>query len=954
MNSKLRPWRHVVTPREDLREGKPLDAAEFAVHLDQVRDGKAPAVYVKPEQFFARTYITKNMQELASQVVRRFNGVTTETSAIFNLATQFGGGKTHSLTLLYHLVKHGPASHGWAGVSQILAKSGQRQVPTGEAAVFVGTEFDSITGRGGEDGLPAGQAGTPLRKTPWGELAWQLGGATAFALVAEHDARGVAPGGDVLAKVIPDTPCLILMDELMNYISRNRTSGLSTQFYSFLQNLTECVRGKTRAVLAISIPGSEMEMTPDDLDDYNRITKLLDRTGKALVMSAEAETSEIIRRRLFEWNLDVVSASGRVILDNDATRTCAEYAQWCVDNRALIPGWFSIDEARRAFEACYPFHPTVLSVFERKWRGIPKFQQTRGVLRLLALWVARAFQEGNEMNQRDALISLGSAPLEDSTFRSACFEQLGDRNFETAVTTDIAGSATAHAVRLDNESTDEIRKARLHRKVATVIFFESNGGQLRGKDATLPEIRLSVGELGVDIGNADTALEALVTACYYLNVERAAYRFSLRENLNKRFADRKATIQAPVVQEHLLREVRTLTQKSSHRVSFVHYPEKSIQIADRPALTVVVADLGHTMETEKATLAHIEGLIRESGNSARTFKAAQVWIVADNGRQMREEATRFLAWKDIEDEADPQKYDQSQLEQLRANVRRAERDLREAIWRALKFIVLLGKDNQLKVVDLGLVTSSVGSSLVDNVINRLQQDGDIEKGVAAGFLLRNWPPALPEWSTRQVRDAFFASPQFPRLLFPDAIKETISRGVSQGQIAYVAKHGDGHFEPFVFEQPLNADDVEISEDVFILSREVAVKYRDAVKEAARSEKPAATVTAPASPTPVGGATPTPAALAPGGAPTSPPVDDEVTGGGTTESFKRMTWTGEVPPKLWMNFYTKVLSKHATDSCLKLKVTIETSPISGISKEKIEETRTALKELGLGGGDLKSE
>jgi hypothetical protein len=28
-----------VAPREDLREGKPLDAAEFAVHLDQVRDG---------------------------------------------------------------------------------------------------------------------------------------------------------------------------------------------------------------------------------------------------------------------------------------------------------------------------------------------------------------------------------------------------------------------------------------------------------------------------------------------------------------------------------------------------------------------------------------------------------------------------------------------------------------------------------------------------------------------------------------------------------------------------------------------------------------------------------------------------------------------------------------------------------------------------------------------------
>lgn len=942
MNSKLRPWRHVVTPREDLRDGKPLDAAEFAVHLDQVRDGKAPAVYIKPEQFFARTFLTKNMLELAGQVVRRLNGVTTETSAVFNLATQFGGGKTHSLTLLYHLAKHGPVSHGWVGVSQILAKSGQAQVPVGDAAVFVGTEFDSLTGRGGDDG-------TPLRKTPWGEIAWQLGGASGFALVAEHDAKGIAPGGDVLAKVIPDTPSLILMDELMNYISRNRKSGLATQFYNFVHNLTECVRGKTRAVLAVSIPASEMEMTADDLEDYNRITKLLDRTGKALVMSAEAETAEIIRRRLFEWNLDAVSAEGKVLLDKDAKKTCEEYALWCLDNKTIIPGWFSVDEARKAFEACYPFHPTVLSVFERKWRGIGKFQQTRGVLRMLALWVARSFKEGNEGNQRDALLSLGSAPLDDSTFRSACFEQLGERNLETAVTTDIAGSANAHAVRLDNEGTEEIRKARLHRKVATVIFFESNGGQLKGRDATLPEIRLSVGELDFDIGNVDTAIDALITACYYLTVERNTYRFSLRENLNKRFADRKATVQAPVVHEHLKREIQILTSKTGYKVGVVHFPEKSIQIADRPALTVVVADLAQTMETEKATLAHIESLVRESGSSARTYKSGQLWVVADSTRTMREEATKFLAWKDIQADADSLKYDESQLDQLRENVKRAERDLREAIWRAFKFIVLLGKDNKLKIVDLGLVTSSVGSSLVDNVINRLQQDGDVEKCVAPGFLLRNWPPALPEWSTRNVRDAFFASPQFPRLLFPDAIKDTIARGVSNGQIAYAGKHGDGHFEPFVFEQALNADDVEISEDVYILTRETAVKYRDAVKAAASGEKPAA-----AGATPVGGTTSAPVAPATGGAPAPAPSDDDVTGDGQTDFFKRMTWTGEVPPKLWMNFYTKVLSKHATDSGLKLKVTIETSPISGISKEKVEETRTALKELGLGGGELKSE
>lgn len=41
----IKPWYKAVTPLEDLREGRPLDAAEFAVHLDHVRDGRASEVY---------------------------------------------------------------------------------------------------------------------------------------------------------------------------------------------------------------------------------------------------------------------------------------------------------------------------------------------------------------------------------------------------------------------------------------------------------------------------------------------------------------------------------------------------------------------------------------------------------------------------------------------------------------------------------------------------------------------------------------------------------------------------------------------------------------------------------------------------------------------------------------------------------------------------------------------
>jgi len=166
-----------------------------------------------------------------------------------------------------------------------------------------------------------------------------------------------------------------------------------------------------------------------------------------------------------------VTPDDRVILDRDAENTCRAYADWVQEHRQQLPNLINPDLARDEFHATYPFHPMVISVFERKWQTLPRFQRTRGILRLLALWVSRAYQEGYKGAQRDPLITLGTAPLDDPQFRAAVFEQLGETRLEAAVTTDIAGKKDAHAVRLDAEATDAIKKARLHRKVATTIFF---------------------------------------------------------------------------------------------------------------------------------------------------------------------------------------------------------------------------------------------------------------------------------------------------------------------------------------------------------------------------------------------------------------------------------------------------------------------------------------------------
>lgn len=952
MTKRLKPWYKVVTPRADLRESKPLDAAEFAVHLGKVRDGTAPEDYQNPARFFEKTFLTTTLLELAGQMARRLNGVKTETSAVFNLATQFGGGKTHALTLLYHLGEQGPHAQKMMGVQRILTAAGQKDIPKASSAIFVGTEFDSLAGRGGADG-------TPVRKTPWGEIAWQLGGQDAFNLVAEHDQQGISPGGDVLDRLIPDDkPCLILMDELMNYISRNRHSGLSEQFYNFLQNLTETVRSKDATVLAVSIPASELEMNEKDTEDYNRITKLLDRLGKAMLMSAEAETAEIIRRRLFEWDLNAVGANGKILLDRDAEQTCSAYADWCVQHRQQLAGWFAADEARQQFRDAYPFHPSVLTVFERKWRGIPKFQQTRGILRLLSLWVARAYKDGFEGAHKDTVISQGTAPLDDPTFRSACFEQLGERRLETAVTTDITGDAHAHSMRLDKEATQEISKARLHRKLSTSIFFESNGGQLQGKNATTPELRLAAGDPQTDIGNIETALDALTDACYYLTVERTEYRFSMQENLNKRYADRRATIGNDTVDVRVRKAIQTIFGKNMAGISPVFFPEKSIQISDRPALTIVVADFAQAIDdgNRNTTEQFIDGMLRANGSSARTFKSAQIWIVADTPRQLREEARRLLAWEDIQGDAGQRNYEESQIKQLKENITRAKNDLLETVWRSYKYIYLLGKDNKLKQIDLGLITSSQTSGgPVDAVLTRLRENGEVEKDIGPQFLVRNWPDAFVEWSTRNLRDAFFSSPKFPRLLDRETLRDTVARGVSQGVLAYVGKRPDGSYNPFLFDEVINPIDVEISEDMYVIQQETAQAARERIEADKSGEtRPAkAQVSEPPAPP----YTPTPGADDPTTKPTTgeSPVTQPVTETPATKHpLKKLSWSGEIDPQKWMNFYTKVLSKHVSDKNLRLKVSFETEPESGISKERMEETKHALRELGLDPEELNED
>ena len=699
----------------------------------------------------------------------------------------------------------------------------------------------------------------------------------------------------------------------MNYVNRSRKSGLGGQLHSFLHNLSEVARGRKNVVLAVSIPGSELEMTVEDDADFERFKKILDRLGKAVLMSAETETSEIIRRRLFEWEG----------LPSDAKATVREYAEWIQDHRDQMPTWFPIDTAYEAIAATYPFHPVTLSVFERKWRAVPRFQQTRGVLRLLALWVARSYQDGYKGGEKDPLITLGTAPLGDPRFRAAAFEQLGEQRLEGAVTTDVAGRSEAHALRLDVEATEAVKKARLHRKVATTIFFESNGGQQRG-EATLPEIRLAVSEPGIDLASVDQCLEALTEACYYLHPEKGGYRFEFKANLNKLLADRRASVPGPGIEERVSKEVREEFAKGAG-IERVFFPDKPGEVTDRAVLTLAVMGPDRSL-AEPGTQSLIDSMSREHGQSYRVFKSAVVWSVADDAGNMRAEARKLLAWTDILGDCDDLKLDESQVKQLSVNVKKAESSLRESVWQTYKNVFLLDEGNHLRRIDLGKVHSSSAGSLVELILRRLRQEDILTDAVSLNTLVRNWPPALPEWSTKSVRDAFYSSPKLPRLSNPDAIKRTIAEGVSKGQLAYAGKRGD-EYAPFVFGKVTSAADIEVGEDTIILRKEDAEKVQAEI-EAGKSPKPP--VAHPPEPKkPVDG----------GGSGSTPPPSE------ASRTIPGFRWEGDLPWQKWNQIFSKGFSRFSNKG-LRLHLVVDVMPPGGVREQEVQETRAALKELGL--------
>ncbi|MDE0143354.1 MAG: DUF499 domain-containing protein [Caldilineaceae bacterium] len=917
----MNPWYKVVTPREEVREGRSFSPDEFAIALEQVVAGTAPPDYSDPAQFFARTCFTRALTEHAGLALRRLSGKTVNTAPVLTLITQFGGGKTHTLTSLYHLAKAGREARNLPGVDKLLQSSGIANVPDARVGVFVGNAWDPTDGR----------------ETPWIDIARQLAGDEGVAALGAA-AQTTPPGTDALARVFAaaNAPVLLLFDEVLNFVNRHR--GMADPFHAFLQNLTVAIPSMTRAAAVISLPRSQVEMTERDQEWQERLTKIVRRVARDLIANDESEISEVVRRRLFE---DLGSKRVR--------RNIAKaYADWCFERSARLPSeWTSVDTATQSskgrdflqerFEACYPFHPSTLSVFQRKWRALSQFQQTRGALAMLAQWVSWASREQFRKARTEPLITLGSAPLHVPEFRAVVLGQLGEQRLDAAIDADLAGEA-AHSRALDADTKGPLQG--IHRRVGTAVFFESSGGQV-DKVAHLPELRFALGEPNVETTTIDNAAEALEKTGFFMRkVGTDGYRIHHQATLRKVVSDRRASLEE---ESEIKPAIRKIVREEFARGAAVHvdyYPEDGDAVQDSPRLRLVVLDPGEEWRGDDQLAERIGRWSRERGQSSRLFPGALVWCVRKPGRELRESVELWLAWRRVAQEVEQgilgAEFDRTDRAEVRARAKEEEAAAREEVWAGYRFAVLTDSQSEdgLKVIDLGAGHSSGSETLCGRVIAALKSEALLNESVGAGYIERHWPPAFRDagaWPLTSLRQSFLNG-ALTRLIDPDAVlRRRIAEFVAEGEFGLASgERGDGHYERMWYVEPVGLDEVAFESGVFLLTKARAEQLR-----VTPGDKKPVQPDVQLDPTDTTGTDTVPDS---GGTQIEFPIP---AGGKST-----LRLSGTIPPEMWNLVGMKVLTKLRSGNELSVGVDFSVSVDAGRAKSLQQELRQALDDLDL--------
>ncbi len=730
----LKPWREVLQPHDDVATGN-FHASEFAADLYKVATGgEADSDYADPVEFFKRTYLTEGLSDLIGRAVRRFSG-DDNASPVINLQTNFGGGKTHSMLSLWHVAAGLPVGEYPQETQELLLANNYKGDKVNRVAI-VGNHL-STTGSTKADGTKV--------NTIWGELAWQLGGAEAYALVAQSDQASTPPGDSLHTLLAKYAPAVILIDEWVAYarslVGRDDLAGgtFDDQF-TFAQSLTEVAKGTSGVLLAISIPASESG------DDSSVVAGNAEEVGGANGLEALKRLQNVVRRVADQWRPASSDEAYHIVkqrlfkqADAAALASIGATAKSYVEMYRKYTDDFPREARDSAYEdrikRTYPIHPEMFDTLYEEWSSLERFQRTRGVLRLMST-VIHALWTGEDASP---LIMPGSIPLATANVNAELTQYLQD-SWKTIIDADVDGP-NSEPGRIDKEKPLFGQRA-LTKRLARTVFFGAAPTIAPGsthKGIGTQRVFLGTAVPGDVPGNFHAALTQLGDRATYFYSGSGKYWYDLQPNITRTAKDQAERLHKEDVWAEI---VKRLQGQGRTRGDFagVHVcPESNSDIpdTDEARLVILHPKVAHKGKTDSEAKAFAQNATEHRGSANRSNRNMVVYLAADEARlEELNSATRdYLGWKHVLDnEAD---LDLTQNQRNQAAQRRDQADqtvtarlLQTFTWA----LVPTQPDPGSPFLIRETKVEGQSESLAERVSRRLGNDGDLSTRQAAATI----------------------------------------------------------------------------------------------------------------------------------------------------------------------------------------------------------------------------
>lgn len=795
MKTTWKPWHEVVALRDDLKTGE-LSLAIFAADLYDVimQRGKRPT-YEKPEEFFALTYPTYNLRELAKDVILRLAGQSDK--AYRRLSINYGGGKTHTLITLWHLVQDLSLVAEMPAVQEFLAHV---KIPLPRARVTA-LCFDKVDLEKGVETLaPDGKP--RMLKHPWSILAYQLAGADGLKAIhaeGKDQERESPPAEPLLVELLSkpqeeDLSTLVLLDEVLMYV-RGRVEtepAWRGHMVNFFQYLTQAVVKVDRCAMVASLLASD----PRKHDDFGNelLTDISEVFGRQMEENASPVTkddvAEVLRRRFFKpesireidaFRPHVTTVVGNIAKINEQTRKEGGAAE-------------------KRYAESFPFHPDLTETFYTRWTQVEGFQRTRGILRTFAIalrdaekWDRSPIIGANVFLNRPGENDLAEAARELCQIASIEGSE-GDRQQWSPIL-----EGELDKARNIQSETVGLHHRELEQAVVTVFL----NSQPIGHSVLTQELMVLLGSTRPDKIELEKALRHWAELSWFLDEKESgtaeanpdgtkqlpkAWRLGNRPNLRQMHDDAcRNRVPSELVETQLIDDIgklKSLTQGASASGAKTHtLPEKPSDIQDDGEFRYAVLGPRAASESGKPS-SEAKRFIDETTapDRPRVYRNAIVLAVPskDGLEVARNRIREYLGWLEVKTQLKDQTIEPIREQMLIRETETAKNRIPGAIKQAYSIVVTVKENNDIYAFRLATADEPLFTTIKADKRARIQ-----ETAISSEAMMPDGPYDLwrKDEASRRVKDlvgAFAQFPKLPKMLRQKEILDTVIQGVQKG------------------------------------------------------------------------------------------------------------------------------------------------------------------------------